>query len=187
MTAPLVVGVSGASGAIYAVEALRALDAAGVPVHLVVSGAALRTLEIETDLRPEDLFALAAAVHEVGDLAAPVSSGSFRTLGMLIVPCSIKTLSGIAHSFNDNLLVRAADVCLKERRRLVLMVRETPLHQGHLEMMARVAGLGATILPPIPAFYHRPASVGDIVRQSVGKALDQFDIEHALFERWHGA
>ncbi len=183
---PLVVGVSGASGAIYAVETLRALQTARVPVHLVVSRAALRTLELETDTRPEELHDLATAVHEAGDLAAPISSGSFRTRGMLVVPCSIKTLSGIAHSFNDNLVVRAADVCLKERRRLVLMVRETPLHQGHLEMMARVAGLGATVLPPIPAFYHRPDSLRDIVRQSVGKALDQFDIDHDLFRRWEG-
>ncbi|GAB6053890.1 UbiX family flavin prenyltransferase [Magnetospira thiophila] len=187
MTLPLVVGISGASGAIYGVETLRALRRAAVPVHLIISGAALRTLEIETDLRAEDLLSLADHCHEASDMAAPVASGSFLTRGMIVVPCSIKTLSGIAHSYTDTLLVRAADVCLKERRRLLLMVRETPLHQGHLEMMARVAGLGATILPPIPAFYHRPRSIEDIVRQSVGKALDQFQIEHDLFERWTGA
>ncbi|CCQ73528.1 UbiX family flavin prenyltransferase [Magnetospira sp. QH-2] len=187
MSLPIILGISGASGAVYGLELLRTLAATEVPVHLIVSQAALRTIEIETDVRPDDVTALADHVHDASNMAAPVASGSFRTRGMIVAPCSIKTLSGIAHSYTDTLLVRAADVCLKEKRRLVLMVRETPLHQGHLEMMARVAGLGATILPPIPAFYHRPQTIDDIVRQSVGKALDQFEIDHDLFERWIGA
>jgi 4-hydroxy-3-polyprenylbenzoate decarboxylase len=128
--------------------------------------------------------ALAHVVHDQRDIGASLASGSFRTSGMLVAPCSVKTLSGIAHSYNDNLLTRAADVCLKERRKLVLLVRETPLHLGHLELMAQVTRYGAIVLPPVPAFYHGPATIDDIVNQSVGKALDQFEIPHQLFRRW---
>lgn len=187
MPLPLAVAITGASGAIYGVELLRALHDLGQPGHLVISQAGQRTLELETDWSLAQVQALAAKVHEVDDLAAPLSSGSFQTAGLAVAPCSIKTLSAIAHSFNHNLITRAADVCLKERRKLVLVVRETPLHQGHLELMARAAGLGAVILPPMPAFYHRPATVLDIVRQTVGKVLDQFAVEHDLFARWRGA
>lgn len=185
--APLVVAITGASGVIHGVELLTALRELGQPGYLVLSQAGRRTLELETDLAPRDLEALALAVFAEDDLAAPISSGSFPIAGMAVAPCSIKTLSALAHSFNHNLITRAADVCLKERRPLVLMVRETPLHQGHLELMARAAGLGAVILPPMAAFYHRPATVRDIVLQSVGKVLDQFGIEHQLFARWQGA
>lgn len=185
--APLVVAITGASGVIHGVELLTALKELGRPGYLVLSQAGRRTLELETDLAPRDLEALALAVFAEDDLAAPISSGSFPIAGMAVAPCSIKTLSALAHSFNHNLITRAADVCLKERRPLVLMVRETPLHQGHLELMARAAGLGAVILPPMAAFYHRPATVRDIVLQSVGKVLDQFGIEHQLFARWQGA
>jgi 4-hydroxy-3-polyprenylbenzoate decarboxylase len=187
MPLPLAVAITGASGAIYGVELLRALRDLGQPAHLVISQAGLRTLELETDYRLEEIQALAMRVHDIDDLAAPLSSGSFQVAGLAVTPCSIKTLSAIAHSFNHNLITRAADVCLKERRRLVLVVRETPLHQGHLELMARAAGLGAVILPPMPAFYHRPATVMDIVHQTVGKVLDQFGVEHQIFARWQGA
>lgn len=186
MTLPLIVGISGASGVIYGVELLRALKEIGHPTHLVVSDSAQINLGIETDVSLEDVKALADVVHDSKNMGAAISSGSFKTKGMIIAPCAIKTLSGIATSDNSNLLIRAGDVCLKERRRLVLMVRETPLHKGHLELMAKCADLGATILPPVPAFYHQPKTVLDIIHQSIGKALDQFDIEHNLFERWKG-
>jgi 4-hydroxy-3-polyprenylbenzoate decarboxylase len=182
----LVVGITGASGAIYGVELLRALKDLGRPAHLILTKAGAHTVELETDYTPEQVRALAAAVHDEDDVTAPLASGSFPVAGMAVAPCSIKTLSAIAHSYNSNLLVRAADVQIKERRTLVLIVRETPLHQGHLELMARAAALGAVILPPMPAFYHRPAAIMDIVRQSVGKVLDQFGIAHKLFVRWQG-
>lgn len=187
MHPPLAVAITGASGAVYGVELLKALSDLGRPAHLVISRAGRRTLELETDLGLAEVQALAKRVHDVDDLAAPLASGSFQVAGLAVAPCSIKTLSAIAHSYNHNLITRAADVCLKERRRLVLVVRETPLHQGHLEIMARAAGLGAVILPPMPAFYHRPTTVLDIVRQTVGKVLDQFGVEHRLFARWQGA
>jgi flavin prenyltransferase len=184
----LIVGVSGASGAIYAHAALRALRAGGqVEVHLVLSQQARQTIELETPYTAADFEALADVLHREGDLAASISSGSFRTDGMLVVPCSIKTASAIAHSFNDNLLTRAADVCLKERRTLVLMVRETPLHLGHLRILTQLAELGAIVMPPVPGMYARPQTVDDIVAHAVGKALDQFGIENALFNRWTGA
>jgi len=183
----LIVGVSGASGSIYGYAALRALRAAGdVEVHLVLSQQARRTIELETEFTASDFEALADVVHADGDLAASISSGSFRTDGMLIAPCSIKTASAIAHSFNDNLLARAADVCIKERRTLVLMVRETPLHLGHLRILTQLAELGAVILPPMPAMYARPATIDDIVAHGVGKALDQFGIDNTMFRRWTG-
>jgi 4-hydroxy-3-polyprenylbenzoate decarboxylase len=182
-----VVGITGASGTIYgirALEALRAID--GVTTHLVMSDAARRTMELETSYRPDAVAALAHFVHRPDDLAAPISSGSFRTDGMIVAPCSIKTASSIAYSFDDNLLVRAADVTLKERRRLVLVVRETPLHLGHLRTLERLAEIGASIVPPIPGFYSRPASVDDIVNHSVGKALDALGVRAELFRRWQG-
>lgn len=184
---PLIVAMTGASGAVYGIETLKALKAAGVPAHLVLSSAALQTIKLETTMTAKAVRALAAKIYEDDDIAAAISSGSFKTRGMLVAPCSIKTLSGIATSYADNLIVRAADVTLKERRRLVLMVRETPLHKGHLELMAKATDAGAIILPPMPAFYHQPKTVIDIVHQSVGKALDMFDIQHGLFKGWEGA
>ncbi|MCW8837040.1 MAG: UbiX family flavin prenyltransferase [Rhodospirillales bacterium] len=186
MSLPFVVALSGASGAIYGVEILRALKAAGRSVHLVITESAARTLAIETDVSLDAVRKLADQCHSNKDVGAAIASGSFLTAGMVVAPCSIKSLSAVANSYSHNLLTRAADVTLKERRKLILMVRETPLHKGHLELMARAADLGAVILPPMPAFYHRPATVDDIVAQGVGKVLDQFGVEHTLSERWKG-
>ncbi len=183
---PVIVGISGATGVIYGIEMLKALKQIGQPAHLIVSEAGARTLEIETDYSLDDIRALATAVHNVKDIGSSISSGSFRARGMIVAPCSVKTLSGIANSFDHNLLIRAADVTLKERRPLVLLVRETPLHKGHLELMARAADYGATIMPPLPAFYHRPQTIDDIVRHTVGRALDHLGIEHEMIERWQG-
>lgn len=181
----IIIGMSGASGAIFGIRALQVLkEVPDVETHLVLSPSARRTVLEETDWTVEQVVALADVNHVHKDIGASVASGSFRTAGMLVAPCSIKTLSGIVNSYNDNLLTRAADVCLKERRTLVLMVRETPLHLGHLEIMANAARYGAVILPPVPAFYSRPKTLDDIINHSVGKALDQFGIEHHLMKRW---
>ena len=186
----LIVGLSGASGAIYGVRLLQVLrDVAEVETHLVMSQAARQTLSLETDLSLRDVQALADVVHDARDIAASISSGSFKTAVMVILPCSIKTLSGIVNSYTDTLVTRAADVVLKERRPLVLCVRETPLHLGHLRLMTQAAELGAVIMPPVPAFYHRPASLDDVINQTVNRVLDQFDIHppEDLFTRWQGA
>ncbi|EHM44852.1 3-polyprenyl-4-hydroxybenzoate carboxy-lyase [Yokenella regensburgei ATCC 49455] len=186
----LIVGISGASGAIYGVRLLQVLrDVAGVESHLIMSQAARQTLSLETDFSLREVQALADVVHDARDIAACVSSGSFKTAGMAILPCSVKTLSGIVHSYTDGLLTRAADVVLKERRPLVLCVRETPLHLGHLRLMTQAAEIGAIIMPPVPAFYHRPQSLDDVINQTVNRVLDQFDIELPadLFTRWQGA
>ncbi|HGV0044815.1 TPA: UbiX family flavin prenyltransferase [Enterobacter ludwigii] len=186
----LIVGLSGASGAIYGVRLLQVLsDVAEVETHLVMSQAARQTLSLETDLSLRDVQALADVVHDARDIAASISSGSFKTAGMVILPCSIKTLSGIVNSYTDTLVTRAADVVLKERRPLVLCVRETPLHLGHLRLMTQAAELGAVIMPPVPAFYHRPVSLDDVINQTVNRVLDQFDIDlpEDLFTRWQGA
>ncbi|MFZ5111532.1 UbiX family flavin prenyltransferase [Enterobacter kobei] len=186
----LIVGLSGASGAIYGVRLLQVLrDVAEVETHLVMSQAARQTLSLETDLSLRDVQALANVVHDARDIAASISSGSFKTAGMVILPCSIKTLSGIVNSYTDTLVTRAADVVLKERRPLVLCVRETPLHLGHLRLMTQAAELGAVIMPPVPAFYHRPQSLDDVINQTVNRVLDQFDIDlpEDLFTRWQGA
>lgn len=185
----LIIGISGASGVIYGVRMLEVLR--GVPdieTHLIMSNAARQTLALETDLQLRDVQSLADVVHDARDIAASISSGSFKTAGMVILPCSMKTLSGIVHSYTDNLLTRAADVVLKERRGLVLCVRETPLHLGHLRMMTTAAELGAIVMPPVPAFYHRPQTLQDIVDQTVNRVIDQFDIEISqdLFTRWDG-
>lgn len=186
MGLPLVVAITGATGVIYGVELLRVLKDLGQPAHLILSEAAGINMAIETDYALDEVRALADVVYPNKDVGAAVASGSFRTRGMIVAPCTVKTLSAIANSFTYNLIVRAADVTLKERRTLVLMVRETPLHKGHLELMSRAADCGAVILPPMPAFYHRPASIMDIVHQSIGKALDHVGIEHNLFKRWTG-
>ena len=182
----IVVGISGATGVIYGVRTLEALHLCNVETHLVMSGSAKRTIELESDFSVKSVEALADYVHDIDNIAASISSGSFKTNGMIIVPCSMKTLSAVAHSYNENLLIRAADVTLKEGRKLVLVTRETPLHLGHLRLMTAVAEVGATILPPMPAFYHKPESIEDIVNQTVGKILDQLQIENKLFERWKG-
>jgi 4-hydroxy-3-polyprenylbenzoate decarboxylase len=181
----VIVAISGASGAIYGVRALEFLRTCQeIESHLVLTPAARRTIVEETTTSVKELEALASVVHDHRDIGASIASGSFRTAGMLVAPCSIKSLSAIANSYSDNLLSRAADVCLKERRPLVLMVRETPLHLGHLELMAQASRYGATILPPVPAFYSRPQSINDLVDHAVGKALDLFGIEHRLMKRW---
>ncbi len=184
MSLPLVVGITGASGVIYGVELLKALQKTDVETHLVLSESAGRNLAIETSYSSKEVRALADVVYNNKDVGAAVASGSFLTRGMVVVPCTIKSLSGIANSYSDNLITRAADVTLKEKRPLVMMVRETPLHKGHLDMMARCADLGATILPPMPSFYHGPQTIQDIINQSIGKVLDQIGIKHNLFRRW---
>ena len=182
----LVVGISGASGVIYGARVLDALNDLGVESHLVVTRAALLTLSQETDLSPDDLTGKASVVHKLNDVGASIASGSFRSLGMIVAPCSVRTMSEIATGVTSTLLTRAADVVLKERRPLVLMVRETPFHLGHLRTMTALAEMGATIAPPLPAFYARPASIAEMVDQSVGRALDLFDLDWAPVKRWDG-
>ena len=184
----IIVGISGSTGAIYGIRLLEVLrQQPDIETHLVMSNPAKQTIVLETDYTVERVEALAHKVHRINDVAASISSGSFKTAGMAVIPCSMKTLSGIANSFNDNLLVRAADVTLKERRRLVIVPRETPLHLGHLRLIQHVAETGAIIAPPMPAFYHRPKTIDDIVNQTVSRVLDLLEIEHAsLFKRWTG-
>lgn len=183
----IVVGISGSSSPIYGIRTLEALAAAGVETHLVVSEGARSTIALETSHTLDDVRRLAHTVYDVRDMAAAISSGSFRTDGMVVAPCSMRTLAAIAHSLSGDLLTRAADVTLKERRRLVLVPRETPLHLGHLQNMVRATEIGAVILPPVPAFYHAPKTVDDLVNHTVGKILDQLGVEHTLFRRWSGA
>jgi 4-hydroxy-3-polyprenylbenzoate decarboxylase len=181
----IIVAITGASGVIYGIRALAIL--AGLPefeTHLILSPSAIRTMHEETDWSVDAVKALAHEVHSYRDIGASISSGSYKTVGMLVAPCSIKTLSGIANCYNDELIVRAADVCLKERRRVVLMLRETPLHAGHIALMDQATRNGAIIMPPVPAFYHRPQTIDDIVDQSVGRALDLFDIDPKIVKRW---
>ncbi len=180
----IVVGISGASGVIYGVRLLEALRPLPVETHLILSRAAELTLAAETDLKAADVKALADVVHAPGDVGAAVASGSFRTLGMIVAPCSMRTLAEIASGVTSSLLTRAADVVLKERRRLVLMVRESPLHAGHLRNMLTVSELGAIIAPPMPALYSRPQNVADIIDHSVGRALDLFGLDAGLVRRW---
>jgi 4-hydroxy-3-polyprenylbenzoate decarboxylase len=179
----LIVAISGASGAIYGIRALEMLKAAGIETHLVVSKAAALSLEAETDLSLPDVQNLADVVYKPADIGAGIASGSFRTLGMLIAPCSVKTLGEITTGVTSSLVSRAADVCLKERRRLVLMVRESPLHLGHLRSMAAVTEMGAIVAPPMPAFYTKPKSLDEMVRQSVARSLALFDIDVPM-TRW---
>ena len=184
--APVLVAITGATGAVFGVETVRVLKTIGVPVHLVVSEMGARTLKHETDVGLDDLKAMADVAYSNKDVGEAVASGSFRTRGMIVAPCSIKTLSGIANSFDNNLVIRAADVTLKERRPLVLLVRETPLHKGHIDLMARAADAGAILMPPVPAFYHKPRTILDIVHHTVGRALDVLGIHHDLLDRWTG-
>ena len=182
----LVVGISGASGVIYGARVLDALTNLGVESHLVVTRAALLTLSQETDLTPDELTGKATVVHRLNDVGATIASGSFRTLGMIVAPCSVRTMSEIATGVTSTLLTRAADVVLKERRPLVLLVRETPFHLGHLRTMTALSEMGAIIAPPLPAFYARPASIAEMVDQSVGRALDLFGLDWAAVRRWDG-
>jgi 4-hydroxy-3-polyprenylbenzoate decarboxylase len=184
----LIVAITGSSGAIYGIRLLEALRAAPkVEVHLILSKGGKLTAALETGRKAKDIEKLAHHVHSDQDLAASVASGSFRTAGMIVAPCSMKTLSGIANSYADNLVVRAADVVLKERRRLVLMPRETPLHAGHCRLLLQAAEMGAIIAPPVPAFYGLPKTIDDLVNHSVGRVLDLFDIDSGLVRRWRGA
>src|SRR5262245_29342960 len=181
----MIVAITGASGVIYGVRALQLLHRTqAFETHLVISPAALRTLIEETDHTPDEVRALATVVHSHKDIGASIASGSFRTEGMLVAPCSVKTLSGIAHCYADDLVVRAADVCLKERRRVVLIFRETPLHAGHIAVMQQATQNGAIVMPPVPGFYSRPKSVDDVVNQTVGRALDLFGIDSGVVVRW---
>jgi flavin prenyltransferase len=180
----IIVAITGATGVVYGARLLEVLRTLGSETHLIVSETATKNIAFELKKGVENLIALASRSYDWQDLYAPVSSGSFKTDGMVIAPCSIKTLSGIANSYNDNLIVRAADVTLKECRKLILMVRETPLHKGHLKLMYRAADAGAIILPPLPAFYFHPMTIDDLIDHSVGKALDLLDIQHDLYKRW---
>lgn len=180
----LVVGISGASGAVYGVRLLEALSELGCESHLIVSKAAALTLGQETGLSLADVQAKASVVHKAGDIGASVASGSFRSLGMVVAPCSVRTMSEIATGVTSSLLTRAADVTLKERRPLALMVRETPLHLGHLRTMTKLAEMGATICPPMPAFYAEPQTIDDLINQAVGRTLDIFDLDWARVKRW---
>jgi len=182
----IIVGISGASGIVYGIEALKALKALDIETHLVVSQSAKVTLSQETSLKVSELTALADHYYSNNDIGACIASGSYQTMGMLVAPCSIKTLSEVATGVTSSLLSRAADVILKERRRLVLMVRETPLHAGHLESMLKVTHMGAIINPPVPAFYSKPESLDDMVRQSMGRVLDLFDLDSGMVKRWEG-
>ena len=186
----LIVGISGASGAVYGIRLLEVLSEVNdVQTILIVSNAAKQTIQLETDRSIKDVEALADEVYPFGDVSACISSGSFRTMGMVIAPCSVKTLSAVATSHGDNLIARAADVVLKDRRRLVLLLRETPLHLGHARLIVQASEAGAVVMPPVPAFYHRPKTIDDIVNQTVNRVLDQFgiELEADLFERWQGA
>jgi flavin prenyltransferase len=178
----LIVGISGATGAIYGVRMLEILaKIEDIETHLVLTKAGRMTIQVETPFSVKDVEAMANIVHDINNVGASISSGSFRTEGMVIAPCS---MSGIAHSLGGDLLVRAADVVLKERKKLVLVVRETPLHLGHLEAMATLTRMGAVIFPPVPAFYHRPKTLNDVINQTVTRILDQFEIDVELFHRW---
>lgn len=180
----IIVAISGASGVIYGIELLKELAKKDIELHLVVSEAGKQNIAIETDYSVEDVESMAGRVYDNGDLGAALASGSFVTDGMVVAPCTIKTLSGIANSYSGNLIVRAADVVLKEKRKLVLLVRETPLHKGHLQLMTTAADLGAHILPPIPSFYNHPKTIEDIIHQTIGKVFDYLGIDHDLFKRW---
>jgi len=184
MSKRLIIGITGASGVIYGIRMLDLLQETKYETHLILSNAAKLNIGIETDYSIGDVQKMADVVYADDNLAASTASGSFLAEGMIVIPCTIKSLSGIANSYGDNLLVRSADVTLKERRKLALVVRETPLHKGHLNLMTMATDMGAIIFPPVPSFYHHPTSIMDIVDQTVGKIFDLFGIEHNLFERW---
>jgi len=180
----IIIGITGATGVIYGIEILKELAKRDLETHLIISESGKKNITLETDWSVRDVESIANKIYNNDDLGAPLASGSFLTSGMIVAPCTIKTLSGIANSYSDNLLVRAADVTLKEKRKVVLLVRETPLHKGHLRLMSMAADMGAHILPPMPSFYHHPKTIEDIIHQTIGKVFDYFGIEHNLFDRW---
>jgi 4-hydroxy-3-polyprenylbenzoate decarboxylase len=180
----IIIGITGASGVIYGVEILKELAKKDLETHLVISESGKKNILFETEYSIKDVESMADKVYDNNDLEASPASGSFLNNGMIVAPCTIKTLSGIANSYSNNLLVRAADVALKEKRKLVLLVRETPLHKGHLRLMSMAADMGAHILPPIPSFYNHPKTIEDIIHQTIGRVFDYFEIEHNLFKRW---
>lgn len=183
----LIIAITGATGVIYGVRLLQVLrDHVEVETHLLISEAGMLNLHQELDMKRKDVEALADVVHNVRDVGASIASGSFQSDGMIVAPCSMKTLAAVAHGLSDNLITRAADVVLKERRRLVLMVRETPFNLAHLRNMTAVTEMGGIIFPPLPGFYHRPASIAEMVDHTVGRVLDLFEIQHALTPRWQG-
>jgi 4-hydroxy-3-polyprenylbenzoate decarboxylase len=184
MTRRIIIGIAGASGVIYGVRLLAILKEIDIETHLVISEAGKKNIEIETGYKSNEIAGMADYVYDNRDIGAAIASGSFLTDGMIVVPCTVKTLSGIANSYTENLLVRAADVTLKEKRKLVLVVRETPLHKGHLRLMSMAADMGAHILPPVPSFYHKPKTIDDIINQTIGKIFDYVGIKHDLFKRW---
>lgn len=187
MSKRLIIGMSGSSGAIYGVRLLEILsDLPDIETHLVMSDSAKLNLSIETDYSLSKVLSLAGEVHDLKNVAASISSGSFKTMGMVVAPCSMKTLSGIVNSYSDNLLLRAADVVLKERRRLTLLVRESPLHTGHCKLLYEASMLNAVIVPPVPAFYSKPKTIEDIIDHTVGRLLDLYDIEAGVVNRWPG-
>jgi 4-hydroxy-3-polyprenylbenzoate decarboxylase len=183
----LIIGITGASGVIYGIRLLEVLSTRqDIETHLVISGAGKTNIEYETDWQMADIKGLANFCYDITDFGARLASGSFKSDGMVVIPCTVKTMSALANSYNENLLMRAGDVTLKERRKLVLVVRETPFHLGHLRNMERLSEMGAIIMPPVPSFYHRPKTITDIIDHTVGKVLDIFGIEHRLFQRWSG-
>lgn len=182
----MIVGISGATGTIYALRILEVLRRLGIETHLVMSKPGERTLAYETGLKVRDVRAMADVSYLDADIGAAIASGSFRTMGMVVAPCSVRSLSAIATGNTDGLLTRAADVCLKERRRVVLLFRETPLHAGHIRAMAQATENGAIVFPPVPAFYDRPASLDDMVNHTIGRVLDLYDLDANLFDRWNG-
>ena len=183
----IVVGITGATGVIYGIKLLQVLSSMGdVETHLIITEAGEMNIRHETDWKPEEVRALADFLYDNNDVGARLASGSFRRDGMIIAPCSIKTMSALASSYTENLMIRTGDVTLKERGKLVLLVRATPLHLGHLRNMERLTEMGAIIMPPVPAFYHKPETIQDIIDHTIGKTLDLFGIEHNLFQRWAG-
>ena len=186
MTKKIIIGIAGASGVIYGARMLSILSEMDVETHLVLSESGKKNIGIETPYKVHEVEGMASHVYDNKDVGAALASGSYLVEGMVVIPCTIKTLSGIANSYNDNLLVRAADVTLKEKRKLALVVRETPLHKGHLRLMTLAADMGAHILPPVPSFYHHPKTIEDIIDQTIGKVFDFLGIEHNLFARWTG-
>lgn len=183
----LIIGISGASGVIYGIRLLEVLSSVNyIETHLIVTEAGEAIIKYETDRNIEDLKALANFSYDIRDVGAQLASGSFKRHGMIVAPCTVKTMSALANSYAENLLIRAGDVTLKERKQLLLLVRETPLHIGHIRTMERLCEMGAIIMPPVPAFYHKPNTIQDIVDHTIGKILDMFGIEHNLFQRWSG-
>ena len=184
---PLIIGISGSSGILYGIRLLEILQQQdAIETHLVLTQSACLTIPIETDYSVDDVLSLADIEHSPDDLTAAIASGSFVTGGMIVAPCSMKTLSGIVHSYADNLLIRAADVCLKEQRRLVVMPREAPLHVGHCKLLYEAAQMGVVIMPPMPAFYGRPRTIDDLVNNTLGRVLDMFGIDAGIVQRWEG-